>query len=114
MWITGKEILERPGWGLKAELAKAFKAGLRPYREADGAMLTARIERDGKFTDMGSRCFHCVHGSEERGYMASGCPRNNAAQNIDMIIRKIIKPGIEELLGKVDKSLFRRTPLQYL
>lgn len=106
-WITGKEILERPGWGLKAELSNAFKAGLRPFREADGAMLTARIERDGKALDMGSRCFHCVHGSEGRGYMATGCPRNDAGQSIDLIIRKIVKPGIEELRGKVDKALFR-------
>lgn len=106
-WITGKQILERPRWGLKAELIKAFKAGLRPYREADEAMLTARIERDGNVVDPGSRCFYCVHGSVDRGYMAPGCPRNDFGQNIDIIIEKIIKPGVEKYRGRVDKTLFR-------
>lgn len=51
-WITGEDILKRESWGLGARLINAYRCGLSPYRQFDGARMTT-----------GSKCFNCTKSS---------------------------------------------------
>lgn len=54
-WITGKEILERPEWGLEKDLIDAYgEWGLSPFRQIDGARMTRN-----------SKCFNCARANKD-------------------------------------------------
>lgn len=54
-WITGKEILERPGWESEQDLIDAYEErGLSPYRQIGRARMTRN-----------SKCFNCSRANKD-------------------------------------------------
>lgn len=54
-WITGREILERPGWESEQDLIDAYAEwGLSPYRQIGRARMTRN-----------SKCFNCTRANKD-------------------------------------------------